>query len=71
MKKRIAGIDVARVAHVSIGVGLIEEFGTKKLGEYSVCYALVFSICCILFAVTLMKYIKSGPLEWIIRKITD
>lgn len=63
------------VAHVIIGMGLIEEFGSKELGEYSinfsVAYALVFSFSCIIFAAVWLKYRKSGPLEWIIRKITN
>jgi len=63
------------VAHVILGMGLVEEFGPKKLGEYSidfsVIYALTFSLSCIVFAVIWLKYKKSGPLEWVIRKLTD
>ncbi len=63
------------VAHVILGMGLVEEFGPKKLGEYSiefsVVYALAFSLSCIIFAVLWLKFNKSGPLEWIIRKLTD
>ena len=63
------------VAHVVLGMGLVEEFTTKKLGTFSiqfaVIYALVFSLACILFAQIWLKYKKIGPLEWIMRKITD
>jgi uncharacterized protein len=39
--------------------------------EFSVVYALAFSLFCIVFAVIWRKYKTSGPLEWIMRKITD
>lgn len=63
------------VAHVILGMGVIEEIGSMKLGEYSIefsiIYALVFSLFCILFAEIWLRYKKSGPLEWIMRKLTD
>ncbi len=63
------------VAHVIIGMGAIEAFNTTELGMYtlnfSITYALVFSLFCIIFAVIWTKYKKSGPLEWIMRKLTD
>jgi uncharacterized protein len=63
------------VAHVILGMGLVEELGGKKLGEYSitfsVSYAVLFSLLCVLFAVIWLKYKKSGPLEWIMRKLTN
>jgi uncharacterized protein len=63
------------VAHVVLGMGLIEVIFDKKLGEhslnFSIIYGLVFSLGCIIFAVIWSKYKKSGPLEWIMRKITD
>ena len=63
------------VAHVIIGMGIIDTIDPNKMGnysiEFSVIYALVFSVCCIIFAVIWRKYKKSGPLEWIMRKITD
>ncbi|WP_347173332.1 DUF418 domain-containing protein [Polaribacter uvawellassae] len=62
------------VAHVIIGMGLIEVISDTKLGEhslnFSVVYGLVFSLGCIVFALIWMKYKKSGPLEWIMRKVT-
>jgi len=62
------------VAHVVIGMGIIDTINSSKMGnysiEFSVIYALVFSLFCIAFAVIWLKYKKSGPLEWIIRKVT-
>ena len=63
------------VAHVIIGMGIIEAINPSKMGEYSVefsvIYAFGFSLICILFAVVWKKHKKSGPLEWIMRKLTD
>jgi uncharacterized membrane protein YeiB len=63
------------VAHVIIGMGIIEVINPSKMGnytvEFSVGYALLFSLLCILFAIIWRKYNNSGPLEWVMRKITD
>lgn len=63
------------VAHVVLGMGLIEEFGTRKLGEYSIefslTYALLFSLLSLIFAQVWLKYHKHGPLEWLMRKLLD
>lgn len=63
------------VAHVIIGMGIIEAINPAKIGnysiEFSVVYALVFSALCIVFAVVWRKHKTSGPLEWIMRKVTD
>jgi uncharacterized membrane protein YeiB len=63
------------VAHVIIGMGTIEMINPSKLGvysiEFSVIYAMVFCLLCILFAVIWRKYYTFGPLEWVMRKITD
>jgi len=63
------------VAHVIIGMGVVEEVSSTKLGmhslEFSVIYALVFSLLCIVFALVWTKYCNVGPLEWIMRKLTD
>jgi len=63
------------VAHVVIGMGIIEFINPSKIGnysiEFSVCYAIVFSLLCILFAVIWRKYYNAGPLEWVMRKLTD
>ena len=61
------------IAHVVIGMGIIEAFGPKKLGtytiEFSLIYSIIFSMACILFAVYWLRFKKSGPLEWLIRSI--
>lgn len=63
------------IAHVIIGMGVVEEIDPSQLGnysiEFSIAYALIFSLLCILFAVIWLRNKKSGPLEWIMRKITD
>lgn len=63
------------VAHVVIGMGVIEKAGPMELGmyslEFSVIYALFFSTICIVFAVIWLRYKKMGPLEWIMRKLTS
>ncbi|MFT5889918.1 MAG: hypothetical protein ACI9Y7_000006 [Dokdonia sp.] len=63
------------VAHVIIGMGIIELIGPKEMGDYtitfSVIYAFIFSLACILFAVIWQKHNKNGPLEWVMRKLVD
>lgn len=63
------------VSHVVVGMGMIEELSSTAMGdftlEFSVAYALVFSLCCIVFAIFWTKYKKAGPLEWLMRKLTD
>lgn len=62
------------VAHVLLGMGIIEIVNPDMLGKYplvfSLTYALLFSLGCILFAVLWRKHKKSGPLEWLMRKAT-
>lgn len=62
------------VAHVIIGMGIVEVINPTKMGKYtinfSLIYALVFSFLCILFAIIWTKQGKTGPLEWIMRKLT-
>ncbi len=61
------------VAHVIIGMGIVEFIDPEKMGKYSIefsiIYALLFSVFCILFAVIWSKHKKTGPLEWVMRKI--
>ena len=62
------------VAHVIIGMGIIQSIDPLKMGNYStdfsVLYAIGFSLGCILFAVIWKKYKTIGPLEWVMRKLT-
>ncbi len=63
------------VAHVVIGMGIIELISPIKLGQHNIIFsiisAIVFSVLCIIFAVLWLKYKKHGPLEWIMRKISN
>lgn len=63
------------VAHVIIGMGLIELINPAKMGNYSIefsaLYALTFSLLCIVFAVIWRNHKTSGPLEWVLRNLTD
>lgn len=63
------------VAHVVIGMGIVEAIQPGSLGQFSVDfsvgYALVFSLVCVLFATVWLKNKKSGPLEWVFRKLTN
>ncbi|WP_452598440.1 DUF418 domain-containing protein [Pontimicrobium sp. MEBiC01747] len=63
------------VAHVVIGMGLIDILHLKPLGEYSlvfsVVYGLIFSALCIIFAVLWLKHKTVGPLEWVMKKLTN
>lgn len=60
-------------AHVVLGMGLLEELGTQKLGEYSLefsfVYSILFSLLCIVFANIWLKYKKIGPIEWMFKKV--
>ncbi|MDF1695561.1 MAG: DUF418 domain-containing protein [Saprospiraceae bacterium] len=63
------------VAHVILGMGCIEIVSAKEFGsfslKFSLLYALTFSLICIIFASVWLRYKKIGPLEWIIRKLTN
>ncbi|AUP77540.1 DUF418 domain-containing protein [Flavivirga eckloniae] len=63
------------VAHVVIGIGFMEELGSENFGnysiEFSVLYAFAFSFFCACFAWVWFKYKDAGPLEWVMRKLTD
>jgi uncharacterized membrane protein YeiB len=62
------------VAHVIIGMGIIEALDPAKMGAYSIefslSYAFIFSLFCIIFALLWRKNNPSGPLEWLMRKVT-
>jgi len=61
------------VAHVILGMGIIEIIFPNSLGtysiEFSIGYAFFFSMTCIVFARIWLKQHKTGPLEWIIQRI--
>lgn len=61
------------VAHVIVGMGVLASINPKKMGhysiEFSVGYALVFSLLCVLFAAYWLTSRKVGPVEWLMKKI--
>lgn len=61
------------VAHVIIGMGIIDIIDPEKFGsypiEFSVGYALVFSLLCVFFANFWLKHRENGPLEWLMKRI--
>lgn len=63
------------VAHAVIGMGIIEAIDSSKMGQYSIefslGYALIFSGLCVVFAVVWRRKKAVGPLEWVMRKLTD
>ncbi len=63
------------LAHVVLGMGLVEVLSPTPFGEFSlqfsVIYALLFSLCCIIFAVLWSSYFQQGPFEWIMKKVTN
>ncbi|WP_420572623.1 DUF418 domain-containing protein [Kordia sp.] len=63
------------VAHVVIGIGCVELLSITSIGnfslEFSVIYAIIFSLFCIVFATIWLRYQKVGPLEWMLRKLTN
>ncbi|MFT5878357.1 MAG: hypothetical protein ACJA2N_001866 [Salibacteraceae bacterium] len=63
------------VAHVIIGMGVVELINPSKIGNYSIefslIYSAIFSVSCILFAVFWRKHKKQGPLEWVMRIVTS
>lgn len=59
------------MAHVIIGMGLLESIGRleNQTIQFSFSCAFVFCLCGIIFSVCWLKFFKSGPLEWIFRKV--
>lgn len=61
------------VAHVIIGMGILESMGllVNQTINVSLFSALVFCICGAFFSVVWLKYFKTGPLEWLFRKVAS
>ena len=61
------------VLHVLVGMGLAIAYDESMISKHSInftfCYAMVFSILSIVFANVWLHYFKSGPLEWLFKKI--
>ncbi|WKN41166.1 DUF418 domain-containing protein [Tunicatimonas pelagia] len=62
------------VAHVVVGMGVVELVNPAKMVHYSmlfsIIYAILFTIGCVLFAVYWLKFNQTGPLEGAMRKLT-
>ena len=54
-------------------MGVVEAISPPKMGtysiEFSVGYALMFSLLCIVFANLWLKFKHYGPLKWIMKMI--
>lgn len=63
------------ILHVVVGMGVLDAIAPDRMGTYSIqfslMYALAFSLLCIAFATIWRKYQKSGPLEYVFRKLTE
>jgi uncharacterized protein len=61
------------VAHVIIGMGILESIGwlENQTINFSLLSALTFCVCGTVFSVVWLKFFKTGPLEWIFRKVAS
>jgi len=61
------------VAHVIIGMGLLEAIGRleHQTIDFSLFSARIFCVGGIVFSLVWLKLFKTGPLEWIFRKIAS
>jgi uncharacterized protein len=61
------------VAHVIIGMGILESIGRleNQTINFSLLSALIFCVCGMVFSVAWLKFFKTGPLEWIFRKVAS
>ncbi len=61
------------VAHVIIGMGFLEAIGrlNNQTIEYSLSSAVIFCMVGVVFSVLWLKYFKTGPLEWVFRKLAN
>jgi uncharacterized membrane protein YeiB len=70
-KGRIIGYDFY-VAHVIIGMGVLEALGLLENQplSFAVGSAIIFCVVAVLFSVLWMKRFNRGPLEWVMRQVT-
>jgi uncharacterized membrane protein YeiB len=61
------------VSHVILGLGILESMGllVNQTIDFSLLSALVFCIFGVFFSVVWLKYFKTGPLEWLFRKVAS
>lgn len=62
------------VAHVILGMGVIDSFFPEMMGkssiEFSIGFSLGFCLACFAFALLWKRHFDQGPLEWVMRKFT-
>jgi uncharacterized protein len=61
------------VAHVIIGMGMLEFIGRleNQTINFSLFCALIFCCCGMIFSVAWLRFFKTGPLEWVFRKVAS
>lgn len=61
------------VAHVIIGMGILESIGRleNQTINFSLLSAFIFCVCGMVFSVVWLRFFKTGPLEWVFRKVTN
>ncbi len=61
------------VAHVIVGMGTLEGIGRleNQTINFSLFSAFLFCLSAILFSAIWLRFFKSGPLEWVFRKIAS
>ena len=61
------------VAHVIIGMGILEFIGRleNQTINFSLFCALTFCACGMIFSVFWLRFFKTGPLEWVFRKVAS
>lgn len=59
------------VAHVIMGMGVLEAIGRleNQTISFSLFSALVFCVCGMAFSVLWLRVFKTGPLEWLFRRV--
>lgn len=61
------------IAHVIIGMGVLESIGRleNQTINFSLLCALMFCVCGVVFSIVWLNFLKTGPLEWIFRKVAS
>ena len=61
------------VAHVIVGIGTLEGVGRleNQTIDFSLLSALLFCLIAVVFSAIWLRFFKSGPLEWLFRKIAS
>ena len=63
------------MAHILLGMGLVEILFGPKLGRFSLVFSIMYSVffcaVCVLFANVWLRRYEVGPVEWLMRKLTQ